>query len=53
MIEKVFLHEEAVALFVGGGQTVVLIQVNGAHLLKTEPIFLMETDQLLIRADWS
>ena len=51
MVKEVVLHEVAVALVVGGGQTRILVQVHGTDLAEIQVAGLIARDQLLVHPD--
>ena len=50
-VEKIFVHEIVVTLVVIPAESLVFVEVDGAHLRKIDVPFMVPLDQLLIRAD--
>ena len=48
VVKEVALHEIAVALVVVGGQAHILVQVDGAHVLKAKAALFIPVHQILV-----
>ena len=52
VVKEIVLHEETVALLVGGSQTVILVQVDRGHMREIHLFVFVEADNILVRANW-